>query len=127
VTAIDTNVLVRLITRDDAQQVLAAERFITGGAWVSVLVLAETTWVLSSVYGRSNREIAALIDMLLDEADLVLENEHAVRHALTLYASRPGLGFSDCLILGLARQAGCLPLGTFDRTLAAMEGTERIA
>jgi predicted nucleic-acid-binding protein len=126
VRAIDTNVLVRLITRDDARQALAAERFIAGGAWVSVLVLAEATWVLSSVYERSNREIAVLVDMLLDEADLVLENEHAVRHALTLFVSRPVLGFSDCLILSLARQAGCLPLGTFDRTLAGVEGAERI-
>jgi predicted nucleic-acid-binding protein len=71
---IDTKVLVRFITRDNEMQALAAETFIAGGAWVSVLVLAEATWVLSSVYRRSNREIGLLIEMLLDEADLVLEN-----------------------------------------------------
>jgi predicted nucleic-acid-binding protein len=42
--AVDTNVLVRLVVRDDANQVRAAEEFIGTGAWVSQLVLAETTW-----------------------------------------------------------------------------------
>ena len=46
--AVDTNVLVRLVARDDAKQIAAAESFIERGAWVSHLVLAETTWVLSS-------------------------------------------------------------------------------
>jgi predicted nucleic acid-binding protein len=48
--AVDTNVLVRLITRDDPKQVAAAESFVTKGAWVSHVVLAETLWVLESVY-----------------------------------------------------------------------------
>jgi predicted nucleic-acid-binding protein len=44
--AVDTNVLVRLITRDDSRQIASAENFIEKGAWVSVLALAEATWVL---------------------------------------------------------------------------------
>lgn len=48
--AIDTNVLVRLITGDDARQAAAAAAFVRSGAWVSHLVLAETSWVLTSVY-----------------------------------------------------------------------------
>ena len=48
--AIDTNVLVRLITRDDARRAAAADTFVVLGAWVGHLVLAETTWVLSTVY-----------------------------------------------------------------------------
>jgi len=50
--AVDTNVLVRLVAHDQAEQVEAAQTFIRdgGGAWVSVLALAETVWVLSSVY-----------------------------------------------------------------------------
>jgi predicted nucleic-acid-binding protein len=51
----DTNVLVRLITRDDKQQVAAADAFIASGAWVPHLALAETIWVLASVYDRSLR------------------------------------------------------------------------
>ena len=49
--AVDTNVLIRLLTRDDAKQVLAAEEFIARGAWVSQIVLMEAVWVLDSVYG----------------------------------------------------------------------------
>src|SRR5438270_521369 len=49
--AVDTNVLVRLIVRDDPSQVRVAEEFVSKGAWVSHPVLAETVWVLDSVYG----------------------------------------------------------------------------
>ena len=49
--AIDTNVLVRLIVRDEPAQFEKAESFVAQGAWVSQLVLAETVWVLESVYG----------------------------------------------------------------------------
>lgn len=49
--AVDTNVLVRLVARDDARQVDAAEAFVERGAWVSHLVLAEMTWVLGAVAG----------------------------------------------------------------------------
>ena len=56
--AVDTNVLVRLATRDDAKQVAAAEAFIAPGAWVSHLVLAEAMWVLASVYDLGPAAIA---------------------------------------------------------------------
>ena len=48
--AVDTNVLVRLLTRDDAEQTVAAEAFVAPGAWISQVVLVETLWVLESVY-----------------------------------------------------------------------------
>ena len=51
--AIDTNVLVRLLVRDDAKQAKIADTFIAKGAWVSHLVLVETVWVLDAVYQRS--------------------------------------------------------------------------
>jgi predicted nucleic-acid-binding protein len=47
--AVDTNVLVRLIARDDSRQAVSAEAFVEHGAWVSVLALAEATWVLATV------------------------------------------------------------------------------
>jgi predicted nucleic acid-binding protein len=46
--------------------------------------------------------------------------------ALARFRERPGLGFSDCLILETARKAGHLALGTFDRGLAKLEGAERL-
>ena len=47
--AVDTNVLVRLLTRDDTRQVTAAEGFVAQGAWVPQIVLVEAIWVLTSV------------------------------------------------------------------------------
>jgi predicted nucleic acid-binding protein len=69
--AVDTNVLVRIMTRDDAGQAEAAERFVT-------------------------------------------------------FHKRPSLGFSDCLVLEIARKAGHLPLGSFDRRLSKLDGVEKL-
>ena len=124
--AADTNVLVRLVTRDDTKQVAAAENFVASGAWVSHLVLAEATWVLTSVYDRGPGEIATAVDMLLNHQHLTLQDPDAVAAAVGHFRRRPALGFSDCLVLEIARKAGHLPLGTFDRNLAKLDGTERL-
>jgi predicted nucleic-acid-binding protein len=124
--AIDTNVVVRLIVRDDPRRTASAEAFIKGGAWVSVLALAEAIWVLATVYRLNSRALATAIEMLLDHRDLVLQEPDAVRAALELFRVRPTLGFSDCLMLQLARKAGHLPLGTFDRNLASAEGAQKL-
>jgi predicted nucleic-acid-binding protein len=124
--AVDTNVLVRLITRDDGRQTVSAERFVEKGAWVSVLALAEASWVLTSVYELSSKELANTIEMLLNHRDLVLEDPDTVGGALELFRARPALGFSDCLMVMLARRTGHLPLGTFDHKLAKVEGAQAL-
>ena len=91
-----------------------------------MLVLAEATWVLASVYELSSQDLASAIEMLLNHRDLVLQEPEAVTAALELFRERPALGFSDCLIVHLARKAGHLPLGTFDRSLARVEGTAKL-
>lgn len=124
--AIDTNVLVRLIVRDDPEQVRSAEAFVTSGAWVSHLVLAETMWVLDAVYERSAGQIASALDLLLNHKDLSLQDADVVGSALERFKKRPALGFSNCLTLEIARKAGHLPLGTFDRDLARLDGAQRL-
>ena len=124
--AIDTNVLVRLITRDDARQARAAERYVARGAWVSHVVLVESVWVLTSVYDLSPAKIATAIDMLLDHRDLALQEPEVVTAALARFRERPSTSFSDCIVLETSRKAGHLPLGTFDRDLAKLDGTERL-
>jgi predicted nucleic-acid-binding protein len=124
--AVDTNVLIRLITRDDTRQTTAAEAFIAKGAWVSVLALTEVMWVLEAVYKRSASELATAITMLLNHRDLTLQDASTVAEALDLFRARPNLGFSDCLMLQLARNAGHVPLGTFDRGLGKVEGTQKL-
>jgi predicted nucleic-acid-binding protein len=124
--AVDTNVVVRLLTRDDRSQASAAEAFIKNGAWVSILALAEAVWVLANVYSLTAAQQATAVEMLLNHTSLVLQEPDAVAAALDAFRAKPTLGFSDCLMLELARKAGHLPLGTFDRALARVSGTQRL-
>jgi len=124
--AVDTNVLVRLATRDDARQTTAAEAFVAEGAWVPQLVLVEAMWVLSSVYGLGPEKIATAVEMFLQHKELTVQDAHVVEAALEHFRKRPALGFSDCLILEVARKAGHLPLGTFDRELSKLEGAHKL-
>jgi len=124
--AVDTNVLVRLIVRDNEDQAERAEEFVSQGAWVAHLVLAETTWVLDSVYERTPGQVADAIEMLLRHEHLTLQDSDSIERALEVFRRKPGLGFSDCLVLEISRKAGHLPLGTFDRNLGKLEGTARL-
>ena len=124
--AVDTNVLVRLVVRDHADQVRAAEEFVAPGAWVSHLVLAETMWVLDAVYERTAEQIATAVDMLLNHQHLTVQDADVVAAATESFRKRPSLGFSDCLVLESARKVGHLPLGTFDREFAKLDGAVRL-
>lgn len=124
--AVDSNVLVRLITRDDSKQVESAERFVSKGAWVSHLVLAETCWVLDSVYEVKCEQLVTAIEMLLNHEHITLQDADVVEAALVNFRGQATVSFSDSLIVEIARKWGHLPLGTFDRGLAKIEGTERL-
>ena len=97
--AIDTNVLVRLLARDDPGQLASAEAFVQAGAWVSLLVLMETVWVLDSVYRIKPGPLAHGVEMLLDHNQMVVQDANLVKVALEKYRKHLELGFSDCLIL----------------------------
>ena len=121
--AIDTNVLVRLIVRDDSRQVAAAEKFGKGGAWVSIPVVAEAVWILGSVYKLSAKQLAATVEMLLD-------HEGYCRTPMSFvdrFRSRPSLGLTDCLIFEIARKAGHIPFVTFDRRLGRLDDVRYLA
>ncbi len=124
--AIDTNVLIRILVRDDKAQAIAADKIINKGAWVSHLVLTETVWVLDAVYQRSAAQLALLIEMLLLHESIVLQDADTITAALLNFREKPALGFSDCLILEVARKSGHTPLGTFDKRLAKLAGTQLI-
>jgi len=124
--AIDTNVLVRLMTRDDVKQVAVAEAFVANGAWVPHLAIAEATWVLGSVYDRGPRAIATAVEMLLSHQHLTVQDTEAVAAAVALFRQQPKVGFSDCLMVEVARKAGHTPLGTLDRELGKIDGAQRL-
>jgi predicted nucleic-acid-binding protein len=124
--AVDTNVLVRLLVRDDARQLAAAEAFVHAGAWISQLVLMEAAWVLDAVYEVKAEQLASGIEMLLDHRELVVQDADVVKAALAQYRKYPKLGFSDCLILAVAHKTGHVPLATFDRRLGKLPGTQKL-
>lgn len=124
--AVDSNVLVRLLVRDDAKQAAAADQAIAKGAWVSHLVLAEVMSMLDAVYARRPKQLIAALDLLLVHESLVLQDADAVAAALSQFRGKPALGFSDCLVLEIARKAGHLPLATFEKALARVAGAQRL-
>jgi predicted nucleic-acid-binding protein len=124
--AVDTNVLVRLATRDDERQTANAEAFVAEGAWIPQIVLVEAMWVLASVYELGPEKIATAVDMFLNHRDLSVQDADVVAAALEHFRNRPALGFSDCLILEVARKAGHLPLGTFDRDFGKLPGAQKL-
>lgn len=124
--AVDTNVLVRLLVRDDVEQARVADEYIKLGAWVSLLVLLETVWVLSVRYERSASQLARTLDLLLDHESLVLQDAEVVRRASEALRAKPSVGLADLLILEHARQHGHTPMATFDRGFAKVDGTIRL-
>jgi predicted nucleic-acid-binding protein len=124
--AVDTNVVVRLVTRDDPRQTARAEAFVAKGAWVSHIVLVEVIWVLDSVFELPHKQLVTAIDMLLNHRDLVLQEPEVVSAALGRFRRRPRLGFSDCMVLESARKAGHVPLATFDKELGKLDDVERL-
>lgn len=124
--AIDTNVLVRMITRDDPRQAAKADAFVATGAWVSLLALAEATWVLASVYEMSLPEVATSVRMLLAHEQLTIQDPDVVETALAGIEGKLAVSFSDALLLELARKAGHLPVGTFNHSFAKRDGAEKL-
>jgi predicted nucleic-acid-binding protein len=124
--AVDTNVLVRMLVRDDLEQAKLADTFVQPGAWVSLLVLLETIWVLSVSYRRTPQQLARTLEVLLDHESLVLQDAEVVRRVIALAKRSTSVGLGDLLILEVARQHGHSPLATFDRAFAKLDGTLRL-
>jgi predicted nucleic-acid-binding protein len=123
---LDTNVLVRYLTQDDASQSRKAnavfERALTGGErlHVDTVVLCELVWVLHAAYGHDRATVASTLDKLLDAAQLSIDDRDLVREAARRYATGPG-DFADH-VLGLrSRAAGCDTTLTFDRAHRASD------
>jgi hypothetical protein len=55
-----------------------------------------------------------------------MQDSDVVVAALDLFRARPALGFTDCMMLEIARKSGHLPLGTFDRGLGKVDGAQKL-
>jgi predicted nucleic-acid-binding protein len=129
--ALDTNVLIRYVVRDDEAQLAAARRLIRKAVsegqtlFVPVTVALEFEWVLRSSFGYPRDEVLDILSTLLSAAELTFESERALEVALHLY--RDGSAdFADCLHIALAAQARELPLWTFDKRAGKVSGARTI-
>lgn len=112
--AVDTNVLVRFLTKDDAQQMRAAARLIESEqVWIAKTVLLETNWILTSTYGFTEEEVRTAFEKLFGLPSIRLENEPEVIQALAL--SSQALEFADALHLASTPSDGSF--ASFDKKL----------
>jgi predicted nucleic-acid-binding protein len=81
---------------------------------------------LAAAYELAAEKVSLAIEMLLNHQSLVVQDPEVVAAALQKFRARPAIGFSDCLVLEIARKAGHLPVATFDRALGKLEGAQRL-
>jgi predicted nucleic-acid-binding protein len=128
VLGIDTNVFVRLLISDDAEQTRRARKLIDQSVardesvLISLLVLIETEWVLRSRYELERGTMLSLFRAALEARELSFEDEPAVEEALFRWKDST-CGLSDCLIAAHNRQLGCRATATFDAKAARLPGT----
>lgn len=120
---VDTNILVRYLTADDAEQLervdgLLAEAESRGQRLhIDSIVLCELVWVLRSAYSLNRSGIADILDQLLGSRLFSVSDRDSTKAALAAY--RQGRGdFSDYLIGVRNRRSGCRTTTTFDQKLA---------
>lgn len=129
---LDTNILVRYFTHDDARQTPAALRLIDEelGAerpgHISIVVTAELVWVLRSSFGADKDVVVGILYHLLADRRFVVQHREAVWAALDLYKTMP-VDFGDSLIAALDRQAGCDLTLNFDRAAARIPGVRQLS
>ncbi len=126
--ALDTNILVRFLTRDDPDQAVEASDVINGltqeePGFVCREVLVELVWVLERTYGYSRADITRALEGLLSASELAIEASGDIGAVLQLYESK-GFGFSDLMIRQAARRSGATVLVTFDKKAAQLDSVE---
>jgi len=113
--AVDTNLLVRHIVQDDAQQALSARHILSGGAvYVSNVVLAELVWVLESCYEYPKSDVLDVLKELANTIDIVFSSRSAVSDAVAAFAQQ-GADLADWLIYYEALEQGCSEVFSFDK------------
>jgi predicted nucleic-acid-binding protein len=130
--ALDTNVLVRYVVRDDSGQLAAAGSLIgrcvaeSQSLFVPVTVTLELEWVLRASFGFAKEDVLRVLSSLFSAVELTFESERALEVALHLY--REGSAdFADCLHVALATEAGEQPLWTFDKAASRINGARLVS
>ena len=125
--AIDTNVLVRLVTKDDESQYKKAQSFVERHQPVLVTQLSvlELVWVLMSRYSLNKERTCKVVQALLETKELNIQAPAILEAALKTW-EKSKADFADCFILETVIDASESPLGTFDTTLGKLEGCKQL-
>jgi len=120
--AVDTNILVRYIVRDDPEQYARAKVFLEARdsddpAFVSLIVLTEFVWVLRRVYRLPPQRIQEALMLMAETAGILIEDEQFVSEIVQKGVALKD-EFADRLIAYCAEKAGCKSTVTFDRRAA---------
>lgn len=124
---LDTNVLVRVLVDDGSPDVAKARAFVRAQAsaghdfHIDTVVLAETVWVLETVFGYGRADIAAAIDALLGNAAYVVDAHEAVAAALADFRATQA-DFSDCMIVARNALVGCAATASLDKAMHELAG-----
>ena len=124
--ALDTNVLVRFLVKDDERQAKAVYKIFKQAEsnvdvfFIPTLVLLETIWVLDSVYEITRKEILDSVDELLLMPILEFDAQSAIRSFISS-ARENRADLSDLLIAHYAKYSGCDSVITFDKRATKME------
>lgn len=127
---LDTNVLVRYLAQDDVKQAAAATRLIekeltaSRQGFISLVVLSELCWVLSSIYSAAVEELVATVQDLLNTPQFQVERREAVQAAIARLKVSPTrkAGLVDALIAAIAESEGCTGTVTFDKAAVRAAG-----
>ncbi len=119
--SLDTNVLLRIIVRDDPRQRETASALLLSTVFIPDTVLLETAWVLANTYRIDRQHLADALLGILDAPTVTVNDENAIRWALTRYASVKS-DIADLFHLAQAQRTDRFV--TFDRKLAAQAGSD---
>ncbi len=122
--AIDTNVVIRIVTDDDPPQVARARRLVAGNEiFVSLTVLLESAWVLEHHYSLTSSEAADGLRLFAGLPTVTIESREDVSQAMAWCAQ--GMDFADALHLALGGKFG--GFATFDRDLVDIARTQGVS
>lgn len=126
--AIDTNVLVRVLTDDEEspEQTQQARTLVkaAGCVFIPQVVQVEFVWVLEQAYELEKYQVIEALEVLRDNPTYNLQ--HGEHFAQALERFRHGnAGFADAIIAVESQQANFM-LWTFDRKLSKQENVQRL-
>lgn len=123
---IDTNILVRYLTGDDAAQSTVASEILNvrctfeNPGYISVIVMVELYWTLRRVFRLTQPEIIEAFQQLLQANELVFQNHEEVAYACRICV-KAGSDFADVLLGAIAKKEGCTTTLTFDKAASKLD------